>query len=350
MRLFESRKEKVWTAPGTLKHVGEKKAKDVSITLFDYDPMSYEEREMHNLEDCRELIDKPSVKWININGIHDVSIIEKVGEIFNIHPLVLEDILHTDQRPKMEDYEDYIYSVLKMLTLNRDVDFEQVSFLLCKNCAITFQEKEGDVFNSVRERIRSGKGRLRKMGADYLYYSLIDAVVDNYFIVLEGIGDRIELIENSLISGPTSTLLRDVHHLKRMMILLRKSVWPLRELVGGLQRSESTLMTKMISVYFRDVYDHTIQIIDAVETYRDVLSGMIDIYLTTISNRTNSIMKVLTIIATIFIPLTFITGIYGMNFEYLPELRWKYGYPFALSIMFAVVLTMLSFFRKKKWL
>ncbi|MFH1652978.1 MAG: magnesium/cobalt transporter CorA [Pseudomonadota bacterium] len=350
MRLFRSRKEKVWTAPGTLKHVGEKKAQNVSITIFDYNDAAYEEKKIHNIEDCKEFLDKPSVKWINVNGIHDVGIIEKIGAIFNIHPLVLEDILHTDQRPKMEDYEEYIFSVLRMLTLNKNVDFEQVSLLLCKNCVITFQEKEGDVFDNARERIRNGKGRMRKMGADYLYYSLIDAVVDNYFVVLEEIGDKIESIETTLISVTTPALLKDIHRLKRLMIVLRKSVWPLRELIGGLQRSESPLIGESIFIYFRDVYDHTIQIIDAVETYRDILSGMLDMYLTTISNKMNSIMKVLTIIATIFIPLTFIAGVYGMNFEYMPELKWKYGYPFALAIMLSVVVVMLIFFRKKKWI
>jgi len=260
-----------------------------------------------------------------LDGIHQLDNIEKIGEHFKIHPLVLEDIMNTGQRPKMEDFNDYLFIVLKMLSYDEEENetkTEQVSLILSSKFVISFQESEGDVFDPVRERIRSDRGRIRKMGVDYLAYSLIDAIVDNYFMVLEKIGEKIEDIEDELVKNPTPEVLHTIHRLKRELIFLRKSVWPLREVISRLERWESPLIDKSIDIYLRDVYDHTIQVIDALETFRDMLSGMLDIYLSSLSNRMNEVMKVLTIIATIFIPLTLISSIYEMNFKYMPELDW----------------------------
>jgi magnesium transporter len=266
---------------------------------------------------------------------------------------MLEDILNTDQRPKMEDFGSYIYIVLKMFypaEPGTEFNTEQVSLILGPNYLISFQESEEDVFEAIRERIRNGKGRLRKLGADYLAHAVLDTIVDHYFVVLEKLGEREEDLEEVLTKNPTTRTLQAIHQLKREMIFLRKSVWPLREVISGLERAESPLIQASTGIYLRDIYDHTIQVIDNVETFRDMLSGMIDIYLSSISNRMNEIMKVLTIIATIFIPLTFIVGLYGMNFKYMPELEWPWGYPAVLLLMAAVSGFMLLYFKRKKWL
>jgi magnesium transporter len=312
-----------------------------------------EEKEAKEVEECFPFKDKPTVTWINIDGIQRIDVIEKIGKYFNLHPLALEDIVNTGQRPKMEDFVDYIFVVLKMLYYDekeRETKAEQLSLVLGPNWVISFQENEGDVFDPIRERIRADKGRIRKMGADYLVYALIDAVVDNYFIILEKIGEKIEEIEDELVANPAPETLQAIHNLKRQMIFLRKSVWPLREVISRLERWESQLINKSTDIYLRDVYDHTIQVIDAIETFRDMLSGMLDIYLSSVSNRMNEVMKVLTIIATIFIPLTLVAGLYGMNFRYMPELEWPWGYPLVLFFMFAIGVLMLIYFRKKKWL
>jgi magnesium transporter len=265
----------------------------------------------------------------------------------------MEDILHTDQRPKMEDFEDYIFIVTKMLFFDqekRELKAEQLSLILGENYVVTFQERVGDVFEPIRERIRKGKGRVRKMQSDYLAYALIDAVVDHYFIVLEKIGETVESLEEELVTNPTPETLQAIHHLKRELIFLRKSVWPLRELISGLERGEASLIQEKTTVFLRDVYDHTIQVIDTVESLRDMVSGMLDVYLSSVSNRMNEVMKVLTIIATIFIPMTFIAGIYGMNFENMPELKWPWGYPLVWCVILAIGIVMLGYFKKKKWL
>jgi magnesium transporter len=290
---------------------------------------------------------------MNVDGLHQVEILEKLGECYGLHPLVLEDILNTDQRPKMEDYGEYIYIVLKALDYNdksNEIETEQISLILGSNFVFSFQEREGDTFDPIRERIKTGKGRIRRMGADYLAYALLDSIIDNYFIILEKLGEKIELLEEKLVTQPAPETLRTIHYLKREMIFLRKAVWPLREVINGLERGESSLIKESTRVYLRDVYDHTIQTIDTIETHRDMVSGMLDIYLSSVSNRLNSVMKVLTIIATIFMPLTFLAGVYGMNFKYMPELEWRWGYPFIWLIMVGIGVLMLIFFRKKKWL
>ncbi|MDH5661815.1 MAG: magnesium/cobalt transporter CorA [Elusimicrobiota bacterium] len=338
--------------PGTLIHVGKRGEERVNISIIDYDEKHYQEKETENIEECFPFKDKPTVTWINIGAIHKIEIIEKIGKHFDLHPLLLEDILNTDQRPKMEDFDDYIFVVLKMLYYDekeKEIISEQVSLIIGSNFVISFQEKEGDVFNPIRDRIRNAKGRIRKMGADYLAYALIDAIVDNYFIILEKIGEKIEGMEDELVANPTPETLQTIHNLKRDTISLRKSVWPLREGISILERSESPLIQESTGIFLRDVYDHTIQVIDTIETFRDMVSGMLDIYLSSISNRMNEVMKVLTIIATIFIPLTFIAGIYGMNFKYMPELEWHWAYFAVLSIMVVVGILMIFYFRRRKW-
>jgi len=350
---IKKRSRKAGLPPGTLIHIGEKKTERLKITIIDYDESQFQEKEFRSIEECHVLKEKPTVTWIDIDGLHQVELLEKLGECFGLHPLVMEDILNTDQRPKMEDYEGYLYIVIKMLYADgktNQIEVEQVSLILGSNFVLSFQEGERDVFDPVRERLRTGKGRLRKMGADYLAYTLLDTVVDNYFAVLERLGEKIELLEEQLVANPASRTLQDLHHLKREMIYLRKAIWPLREVVGGLARGESPLVHQSTTLYLRDVYDHTVQAIDTIETHRDMLSGMLDIYLSSISNRMNAVMKVLTVIATIFMPLTFLAGVYGMNFKYMPELEWRYGYPFIWMVMLGTGLFMLLYFRKKKWL
>jgi magnesium transporter len=334
-------------------YIGKKKTEKVKITCIDYYGDYFQEKQVETIDGVFPFSNTSTATWINLDGIHQLDNIEKIGKHFKIHPLVLEDIMNTGQRPKMEDFGDYLFIVLKMLHYDEEEDetkTEQVSLVLSSKFVISFQENEGDVFDSVRERIRTDRGRIRKMGVDYLAYSLIDAIVDNYFMVLEKIGEKIEDIEDELVKNPTPEVLHTIHRLKRELIFLRKSVWPLREVISRLERWESSLIDKSIDIYLRDVYDHTIQVIDALETFRDMLSGMLDIYLSSVSNRMNEVMKVLTIIATIFIPLTLIAGIYGMNFRYMPELESSWGYPMVYMIMLAIGAVMLVYFRRKKWL
>lgn len=352
-RLVKKRSKKAGLPPGTLVHIGEQKAEKVRMTVLDYDEAHFQEKEIETVQECFPFKDKPTVTWVNADGLHQVEVLELLGDCFGLHPLVLEDILNTDQRPKMEDFSDYIFVVLKTFDYNDQSDElepEQISLILGPSFVLSFQEREGTVFNPIRERIRNGQGRIRKMGADYLAYALLDSIVDNYFIVLEKVGEKIEFLEEELVTKPTPDTLQTIHNLKREMIFLRKSVWPLREIIGGLEREEASLIRESTGIYLRDVYDHTIQVMDTIETFRDMISGMLDIYLSSVSNRMNEVMKVLTIIATIFIPLTLIAGIYGMNFQYMPELGWRWGYPMVWLVMLVIGALMLVYFRRKKWL
>ena len=347
------RSKKAGLPPGSLVHVGERKAERVRITVLDYNEAGVEEREARTVEECFPFRDKPTVTWINVDGIHDTSVIETLGAHYGIHPLILEDILNTNQRPKMEDMGDYIYIVLKTLEGGPGSSaeaMEQNSFVVGSNFVLSLQEKEGDAFGAVRDRIRKGGNRIRRLGPDYLVYGLIDAIVDSYFTVLERVGERIEKLEEELIANPSPQTLHGIHALKNEMLFLRKAVWPLRELINAMERTESELVKRETRIFFRDIYDHVIQVIDTVETYREMLAGMFDTYLSSVSNRMNEVMKVLTIIATIFIPLTFLAGVYGMNFQHMPELGWRWAYPAVWAVMLAVAAAMLVFFKKKKWL
>jgi magnesium transporter len=353
-RITHRRSRKAGLPPGSLVHIGEKKAERTRITIIDYDAETFREKEAKSVEECFSFKETATVTWINIDGVHDSELVGKLGTHFGVHPLILEDIMTTAQRPKMEDMGEYIYVVLRMLSSEKGKDgvvSEQVSLILGSNFVISFQESPGgDVFDPVRDRIRTGKGRLRKQGPDYLAYALLDAIVDNYFLVLEKLGERVEGLEEELITEPGQETLHEMHALKREMIYVRRSVWPLREVVSGLERVESPLIKQSTGIFLRDVYDHTIQVIDTVETYRDMLSGMLDIYLSSVSNRMNQVMKVLTIIATIFIPLTFIAGVYGMNFKFMPEIEWRWGYFVVVGIMLAIGLLMVIFFKRKRWM
>jgi magnesium transporter len=352
-RLIKKISSKAGLPPGSLVHIGKRKVEETRITIMDYDEEKFQEKEAKTIEECFPFKDKPTVTWVNIDGVHDVDIVEKIGKHFGIHPLALEDIVNTGQRPKMEDFEDYIFLVVKMLTYDQnegEMNAEQVSILLGPNYVISFQERQGDVFDPIRDRIRNSKGRIRKAGADYLAYCLMDAIVDGYYLVLENLGERIESLEDEVIENPTSETLQIINKLKRKMIVLRRSVWPLREVIGTLERGGSSLIHETTAAYLRDVYDHTIQVADTIDSYRDMISGTRDTYLSSLSNRMNEVMKVLTIIATIFIPMTFIAGIYGMNFEWIPELSWRYSYFAVWGVMAAVAVTMIAYFRKKTWL
>jgi magnesium transporter len=352
-KVIKKRSKKAGLPPGTLVHIGEKKTEIPRITIIDYDEIHFQEREAKSIEECFLFKEKPTVTWINVDGLHQVEVMERLGECYGLHPLVVEDILNTDQRTKIEDYGEYVYIVLKALELgtkSNGVESEQISLILGSNFVFSFQEREGDTFNPARERIRNGKGRIRKMGADYLAYALLDSIVDNYFIILEKIGEKIEFLEETLVSAPSPETLHTIQHLKREMIFLRKAIWPLREVISSLERGESSLIKESTRVYFRDVYDHAIQVIDAIETYRDMVASMLDIYLSSVSNRLNSVMKVLTIIATIFMPLSFLAGIYGMNFKFMPELEWRWGYPLLWLIMVGIGMFMVIYFKKRRWL
>jgi magnesium transporter len=348
-----TKRKKIGLPPGTLVHIGEATDEEVRVTVLDYNESEFQEKHIESVEECLAFKEKPTVTWINVDGVHRVEIIESLGKQYGIHPLVLEDIVNTEQRPKLEDFDDYLFVVLKMLhdyDPEDGIQVEQVSLVVGSNFVISFQERKGDIFDPIRYRIRNAKGRLRKMGADYLAYGLMDAVVDNYFTVLEKLGEQIESVQEKLLTDPTLDTLHGIQRLKRELLFLRKSVWPLREAVNSFERSESSIVRKSTRVYLRDVYDHTIQVIDALETCRDMTSGMLDIYLSSISNKMNEIMKVLTIAAVIFIPLTFLAGIYGMNFEYMPELHWRIGYPIVLLVMLGIAGVMLFFFKRRKWL
>ena len=288
---------------------------------------------------------KPSVTWIDVVGIHEPKVIEQIGCQFHIHPLLMEDIMNTTQRPKIDDLGKYICLILKLITFDEnamELRIEQLSLVFNDDFVLSFQESESGIFKPLRDRIRNSLGRIRKMGTDYLAYTLMDAVVDHYFVVMEKMGEKIDSLENEVVANPKRETLRGVQQLRDEILLVRRSVWPLREVISLLERAESPLVDKTSAIYFRDVYEHTIQVMDTVDTYRDILSGMFDIYLSSISNRLNEVMKVLTIIATIFMPLTFLAGVYGMNFEHMPELKWQYGYFMLWGVMIVIALTMLS--------
>jgi len=347
------RSDKRGLSPGTLMHVGARKMERTRITVMDYDEGSFIEKEAGSVEECFPFKETATVTWINVDGVHDASIIEKLGARFDIHPLVLEDIMTTTQRPKTEDLGNAVFVVLRMVECDgtaRGLVTDQLSLILGPNFVLSFQETEGDCLDPVRQRIRGGKGRIRTLGPDYLAYALVDAVVDHYFVVLEGMGERIDELEERLIADPRRELLHEIHALKREMIDLRKAVWPLREVVTGLERLETPLIKKTTGVFLRDVYDHAVQVVDTVESFREILTSMIETYLSSVSNRMNEVMKVLTIIATIFIPVTFIVGVYGMNFEFMPELRWRWGYFAVWGVIVAAIGGMVAYFRRKKWL
>jgi len=345
--------KKTGLPPGTLLHIGKKRTEKVKFTYLSYDESQFEESEIQEVESFLVDANPSKVNWLNVDGIHQLELIEKIGKLYNIHALTLEDILNTQHRPKAEYQEKQLFFTLKMLGINqagKKLISEQVSFVLGENYLLSFQEHQGDVFEQVRERIRLSKGRIRKKKSDYLLYALIDAVVDNYYLVIERFSDLIEKLEEKVLVSPDENTLREIQSLKKQLSKLRRSVFPLREAISSILKEESDLIDDENEKYIRDVYDHTIHIIESIESERDLVSGLKDLYMSELSNRMNNVMKVLTIIATIFIPLTFIAGIYGMNFKYMPELEWKYGYITVWAVMIFLLILMLIYFRRKKWL
>ena len=346
-------KKHIGKSPGTLIYTGKKTEKALHVETFDYTKETLSEKILTNIEEATSFINTESVTWLNINGLNSLNEIENIGNQYDLHPLVLEDIVNTTQRPKIDEYDDYLFVVLKMLYYDNDenIVIEQVSFILGKNYVLSFQESEGDVFNTVRERIRHGNGRIRGLKSDYLLYALIDAVVDHYFSIIETLGNKIEDLETELFAGTARDNINiEVQQLKREILKVRRAIFPLREIINRVEKGEHPLIYKRTITYYRDIYDHLIQVSENIDIYREMIWSLMDMYMTTISNKMNEVMKVLTIIATIFIPLTFIAGIYGMNFDHIPELHYKYSYYILWGVMITIFIGMLFYFKRKKWL
>lgn len=350
----KSRKKKIGVSPGSLIYVGDKTDEPVNISVLTYGEEGVRERvDVPVAEILQQGQPGGAVTWINVSGIHDMAVIEAIGKRFRLHPLLLEDIVNTQHRAKIDDYENYLFIVLKMIVAEpgaEQLQFEHICVVLGRGFLISFQEREGDVFASVRERIRKGKGRIRKAGPGYLAYALMDTVIDHYFLVLEQIGDNIDLLQQEALDRPTQKTLAAIHEARRQVVILRKSIWPLREMMSGLLRGESELIEGHVLIYLQDVYDHVIQVMDTVETCRDLLASILDAYMSSVSHKMNAVMKVLTVMSTLFIPLTFLAGVYGMNFTYMPELDWRYGYPAFWILTVAVLVSMIVWFKTRKWL
>jgi magnesium transporter len=339
--------------PGSLIHVGSKKTDKVRISVIDYNKIDIQETTCETIEECYPYKDSANFSWINIDGLHDTNIIKSIGDHYGLHHLIQEDILNTTHRPKLEELDNCIFLTLKMLGTSKNkasIVSEQVSFILGSQWLISFQEQQGDIFDNLRQRLRDNIGTIRQHGVDYLLYRLIDTIVDNYFFVIESFSEQIEGLEEKVLQMPSRQTLYDIRNLKRELIKFRKSTVPLREAVSSLHKDDNALIKKGTIRYLRDVYEHIIQVNDSIETQRDLLASIMDLYLSGISNSMNQVMKVLTIIATIFIPLTFIAGIYGMNFDNMPELHWKYGYFGVWGLMIIIFLAMILYFKKKGWL
>jgi magnesium transporter len=337
--------------PGTLVHIGSHREEPITVELIEYSADFERAKEVQDLEELRGSFDNTHVSWIDVNGIHDPKRIEAIGTFYGIHNLVLEDILNTEHRPKVEAFEDHVFFTLKMMWFNEkdQLEREQVSIVFGKGYVLCFQERKGDIFDPIRERIRTNTGIVRKKGADYLVYRLVDSVVDNYFLVTERMEERIEELEEVITSNVEQDHMLSIQHIKREIIMLKRALLPLREAVSGLEKGVTELVSTNNQKYFRDVFDHLIQISDNLETNREVLSGLMEIHLANMNHRMNEVMKVLTVISSLFIPLTFIVGIYGMNFDNMPELKLKYGYYAAWGLMVAIFFAMLAYFRRKKW-
>ncbi|MGE0021735.1 MAG: magnesium/cobalt transporter CorA [Draconibacterium sp.] len=350
----QKRKSKLGLPPGSLVFTGEQKMEQVDISVFNYSETFFQEFRPKSIDEVIQLIKNTSgVVWINIDGLHEEKSIEGLCTVLDIHKLTMEDIVNVNQRPKLEEYPKYVHSVIKDITYNAEgeyFEYEQVSFLLKENILITFQERSGDVFDGVRKRIREGIGFVRKRGADYLMYALLDMVVDNYFVILENFGEKLEDLETELLENPDKNSLTKLHNIRRETLGLRRTVYPLREMVAAFEKLDEPLFSHDNKVFTRDLYDHTIKVIETVEIYRDMTSSLLDLYINSVSNKMNEVMKVLTIMTSIFIPLSFISGVYGMNFHYMPELTYKYGYFIVLGVMVVVFIGIILYLKRRKWL
>ncbi len=352
-RFLKNKQAAIGQVPGELVFIGEKKVDEATVRVIDYDHETLNEQELKDIKQSLDYKETDTVTWLNINGLHDTDLIRRIGEGFGLHALVMEDIVNTGQRPKMEEHDDYLFFVLKMMHYDESVGeirSEQLSMIMGKSFIITFQERPGDVFEPVRERIRKQKGRIRKVGIDYLAYALLDTIVDNYILIIERLGEQIEDIENEILENPTQDVLTKINNYKREMNYLRKTVRPAREFMLQLSRIDSDLIHEETVPFLKDLLDLASQAIDSIDTYREMLSDHLNIYNTGVGNRLNEIMKVLTIFSAIFIPLTFIAGIYGTNFEYVPELKYQYSYFIMWGVFILVTLGMLKFFRRRNWL
>lgn len=352
-KVLQNRAKKFGMSPGSLVHVGGTRVENVNLSVFDFDKKGLVERENATIEECLIYLDSPTVTWINIHGINDPQIVETIGSHFGLHPLMLEDILNAGQRSKLDDYKSSLFIVMRVYYYNettQSIEDEQVSLVLGPNYVLSFFEGHRDVFDAIRSRLRLEGSRMRASGADYLCYALIDCIVDHHFVVLEKIESVLDAIDSEVFSRPTTKTLHRIQRLKRQVISLRKGVWPVREVISHMRRTDSPLIAEATKLFLHDVYDHTIQAIDTIDSFRDIVASMFEVYLSNISNRMNEIMKVLTIVSTTFVPLTFIASIYGMNFDYMPELHSTYGYFAVLGTMFMVLCFMLYYFRRKKWI
>lgn len=350
---ISSASKKAGLPAGEMVHVGEVHEHKSKITLLDYDKDRLRAHAIGSVQDLRPYKSSDTVSWVIIEGLTDIEMFRELGELFDIHPLVLEDIVNTHQRPKLDEYEDYLYLVLKRFDVAEDnfrVKQEQVSLLLFDNMLLTFKERVDDLFAPVMTRLQAEKGRLRTQSTDYLAYVVLDTIVDGYFALQDSLDLFTDDIEEQLFEQPGPELLTRIQQVKREMIFVRKSLSPLREMLAALERCDSPLLSEKTHIYLRDVYDHTIRVVESVDSYRDLITGMLEIYLSSVSNRLNEIMKVLTVFSTIFIPLTFLTGIYGMNFQDMPELKWPWSYPILWGIFVSIPVTLLIYFRKRKWL
>ncbi|MGD8825432.1 MAG: magnesium/cobalt transporter CorA [Myxococcales bacterium] len=352
-RFYKKREENRGLSPGSLVFIGEQKTEAIRVRLFDYDEQSLAEETLDDIGRVRDFAGKDGIKWINVDGLHDTEVIREIGEAFGLHPLLLEDVLNTGQRPKLDEFEDTFFVVVKMLRYDDDSDIviaEQLSIVVGPSFVLTFQEQPGDVFEPVRERLRNGKGRIRGWGSDYLAYALLDSVVDSYIYIIEKIGEEVEELESEVLESVDPELIGEIGRLKREMSFLRKAVRPAREAILKLSKLDSDLIREATAPFLKDLVDISSQAAEAIETYREMLSDELNIYNSSMSHRMNDIMKVLTIFAAIFIPLTFIAGIYGTNFEYLPELHFRYGYFVLWGVLITVAGSMLYYFKKKGWL
>lgn len=351
---FATASDKSGMPPGSLVHIGEVHEKETNISVVNYNKENIEEQQIQSIDEILQFRDSNTTTWVIIEGLTRVDIVERIGSIFNIHQLVLEDILNTHQRPKLEKYDNCLYIVLKSISAEDErfnVSYEQISILLVGKFVIVFKEKKDELFSSLLRNIEKSKGQIRNYGSDYLTYAILDTIVDHYFKLIDSLDDAITPLEDSLLSTELSQdVLSSIQRLKREVIHIRRYVSPVRELLAEILRSESELINPNTRIYLRDVSDHTIRVIESIESYRDILTGLVEIYISGVSNKMNEIMKVLTIFASIFIPLTFIVGIYGMNFEYMPELKWKWAYPVLWVLFISISVALLGYFKRKKWL
>ena len=347
------RSQKTGLAPGALVHVGERRTAQTDIALFEYDAAALRETRFASLAASREHVRGPGTLWLNVHGLHEPEVMAEIGRRFKLHPLVLEDILNTDQRPKVDDYGDYLFVVARFFEIDAEsgqIGSDQVSLILGPGYVLSFQERPSGRFDPLRERLRQDRGQIRKLGADYLAYSLIDAVVDRYFTILENIGERTEELEDMMLENPRPGSLHTVHQLKRETLTLRRSIWPLREVINNLTRADDRFFSPETRPYLRDVYDHTVHAIESLEANRDVIAGMLDIYLSAASNRVNQEVRALTVVAIIFMPATLISGIFGMNFKSMPLLEQPAGFAIAIGLMATVATTLSLIFWRRRWL